>query len=168
MILFLTCFYLTNLLIIDFLASGTNKINQKRVINIAGTNKGKPSINDLIIDTIEVNGNKYAKYCKYLGKVSNGKNTPQNKNIGNISKYCGYDISSIVLDFDETNKPKEANIIEKIKQNGKIINALTGSKSPVIEPISKTTKTENEDLEASHIISPHKISDKVTGVTATA
>ena len=37
--------------------------------------------------------------------VARGQNTPQNRNIGKTSRYCGYEISSIVLDLAATRSP---------------------------------------------------------------
>src|ERR1051326_6303629 len=117
---------------------------------------------------MDVNGRIHASHCRKIGSVAKGKNTPQNRNIGKTRRYCGYEISSMVLDFAATSKPRDANNTAPAKQNGRAISAPQRLKSPIATPIAITTDAENVALEASQIISAHKTSDNVIGVTAMA
>src|SRR2546422_9698356 len=119
-------------------------------------------------ETIDVSGRAQAIHCKYTGSIVNGKNTPQNRNIGKTSRYCGYEISSIVLDFAATNKPSAANSVAPAKQSGIAARAPERLKSPIRIPIPITTEAENVAFEASHMISAQSTSESVIGVTAIA
>src|SRR5579862_7160807 len=129
---------------------------------------GVPSVSVRIRETMDVKGNIHASHCRYIGRFSSGKNTPQKRNMGKMSKYCGYEISSIVRDFAATSSPSPANNSAPRKHNGMASKAPRGLKSPIARPISNTAVEEKVAFEASHNNSAHRTSDSVIGVTAMA